>query len=278
MIKIENLTFGYAIGKDILKDITLHIHKGEFIAFVGQNGAGKTTLLKHFNGLLKPSSGKIMVKDMDTKAYKTSKLARYIGFLFQNPDHQIFCNSVQEEIAFGLKILKISNSEIKERVKKAAQRVGLEACLEANPFSLSKGQRQRVALASVLALDVDVIVLDEPTTGQDYQESIEIMEMIEELNRFGKTIIMVTHDMELVARYASRVIILSQGCILEDGTPEDVFGRQSSLKRANLTSPQIFSLAQKFSKKGIFKNLMIPEEMFQEILYLIEGEENAGIG
>lgn len=278
MIRVENLTFGYMEGKEILKDISFHIRKGEFVAFVGQNGAGKTTLLKHFNGLLKPTSGKIMVKDLDTRNHKTSRLARYIGFLFQNPDHQIFCNTVKQEIAFGLKNLKISTQEVEERIKSAVEKVGLENFLEANPFSLSKGQRQRVALASILALDVDIIVLDEPTTGQDYQESIEIMEMVKELNNSGKTIIMVTHDMELVARYASRVIILCQGSILEDGKPQEVYTRQRSLEKSNLNPPQILSLAQRFNKKGIFEDAMTPEKMFQQILYYIEGEENVSIG
>ncbi|WHH60328.1 ABC transporter ATP-binding protein [Petroclostridium sp. X23] len=278
MIKIENLTFGYIDGKDILKDISLHIRKGEFVAFVGQNGAGKTTLLKHFNGLLKPTGGKVMVKELDTRRHKTSRLAQHIGFLFQNPDHQIFCNTVYEEIAFGLKVLKLSKSDMETRIKKAAKRVGLEEFLDVNPFSLSKGQRQRVALASILALDVDIIVLDEPTTGQDYQESIEIMEMIQELNTMGKTIIMVTHDMELVAKYASRAVILSGGVVLEDGRPEEVFVKHESVKQAKLSCPQILSLAQKFHKKGYFKDMMTAEQMYEQVIYLIEGEKNAGIG
>jgi energy-coupling factor transport system ATP-binding protein len=278
VIKIENLTFGYIDGKDILKDISLHIRKGEFVAFVGQNGAGKTTLLKHFNGLLKPTGGKVMVKELDTRRHKTSRLAQHIGFLFQNPDHQIFCNTVYEEIAFGLKVLKLSKSDMETRIKKAAERVGLEEFLDVNPFSLSKGQRQRVALASILALDVDIIVLDEPTTGQDYQESIEIMEMIQELNTMGKTIIMVTHDMELVAKYASRAVILSGGVVLEDGRPEEVFVKHESVKQAKLSCPQILSLAQKFHKKGYFKDMMTAEQMYEQVIYLIEGEKNAGIG
>ncbi|NLY42976.1 MAG: energy-coupling factor transporter ATPase [Clostridiaceae bacterium] len=278
MIRAENLCFGYTRDKQILKNISFHIKKGEFVAIIGQNGSGKTTLLKHFNGLLKPTDGKIYINGLDVSKHKTSTLAHHVGFLFQNPDHQIFCSTVRQEVAFGLKNLKIPGREIDRRVQEAVQKVGLEEYMEANPFSLSKGQRQRVALASILALDVDIIVLDEPTTGQDYKESIQIMNMIGDLNRMGKTIVMVTHNMELVASYASRVIILSEGSILGDGMPAEVYSNQQVLRKAKLSPPQIFSLAQRFSKKGLFRNVMTPEQMFQEILYMIEGEKNACIG
>lgn len=278
MIRVKNLCFSYTKGKQVLKDISFHIKKGEFVALVGQNGTGKTTLLKHFNGLLKPVDGKVYINGLDVSKHKTSKLARHIGFLFQNPDHQIFCSTVRQEVAFGLNNFKLSSREVDKRVQEAIEKVGLEHYMDTNPFCLSKGQRQRVALASILALDVDIIVLDEPTTGQDYKESIQIMNMVEELNGLGKTIVMVTHNMELVASYTSRVIILNEGSILEDGTPTEVFSRMHSLQKASLSAPQIFSLAQRFSKTGLFKGVTTVEQMYQQILYMIEGEKNACIG
>ncbi|MCX8130158.1 MAG: energy-coupling factor ABC transporter ATP-binding protein [Clostridia bacterium] len=275
MIHIEHLSYEYTNGIQVLRDLNLSIKTGEFAAIIGQNGAGKTTLLKQFNGLLKPTKGKITVNGVDVCSAKTSSLAQHIGFLFQNPDHQIFCSTVFDEIAFGLKNLGKSQEYIDKHVRLAAENVGLSGHLGSDPFSLSKGQRQRIALASVLAMETEVIVLDEPTTGQDYQESIEIMEIIKLLNMSGKTIIFVTHDMELVSRYAKRVIILYKGQILEDGPAETVLGKTESLSLAKLHSPQIYLLARKFHKQGLFKNAYTVEDMFNEILLLTGGEKNA---
>lgn len=275
MIRIQNLHYQYQNGRKVLNDLSFTIKKGEFVALVGQNGAGKTTLLKHLNGLLKPSQGSIFVKELDVTKTKTSVLARHIGFLFQNPDHQIFCPTVYREIEFGLKSTGFAHDEIDHLVREAAFKVGLSQYLDCNPFSLSKGQRQRVALASVLAMKTDIIVLDEPTTGQDYKEGIEIMEIVKTLRDEGKTIMMVTHDMELVARYAQRVIILQNGRILEDGPKHQVLGKVDSLARSNLKPPQIYALARMFHKQGYFKNVYTVEEMYEEIISYVEGEKNA---
>lgn len=277
MISVENLSYQYANGTKVLKGLNFTVKKGEFVAIIGQNGAGKTTLLKHFNGLLKATEGKLTVSGLDASKTKTSVLAKHIGFLFQNPDHQIFCSTVYEEIAFGLKNTGVSPKDMDGLVNRAAERVGISRYMQSNPFSLSKGQRQRVALASVLAMETEIMVLDEPTTGQDYQEGIEIMEIIRELNCQGKTIIIVTHDMELVARYAHRVVILQNGNVLEDGPTEDVLCKTESLAKSNLQAPQIYLLARKFHKMGLFKDVYTVEEIFNEIIAYLEGEENACI-
>lgn len=269
MIHVENLSFKYPGGNNILNCLNFDIAKGEFVAIIGQNGAGKTTLLKQFNGLLKPSEGKVLVNGLDVSRTRTSELAGHIGFLFQNPDHQIFCSTVYEEIAFGLKNTGRSAEEIDGLVRKAAERVGLHDSLSLEPFTLSKGQRQRVALASVLAMETEVLVLDEPTTGQDYREGVEIMELVADLNRQGKTIIMVTHDMELVAGYARRVIILNSGTVIDDGPVHKVLCNTENLAASYLDSPQIYLLARKFVRQGIFKSTLSAEEMFDEILKLI---------
>jgi energy-coupling factor transport system ATP-binding protein len=278
MIRAENVSYQYINGKKVLKGLSFTIKAGEFIAIIGQNGAGKTTLLKHFNGLLKPTGGSLTVNDLDVSRTKTSILSKHIGFLFQNPDHQIFCPTVYDEIAFGLKNIGVNQKEIDELVSQASEKVGILHHLNSNPFSLSKGQRQRVALASVLAMGTDILVLDEPTTGQDYQEGIEIMEIIKQLNEAGKTVIIVTHDMELVARYAKRVIVLQNGTVLEDGSSNTVLNKTESLTLSNLHPPQIYLLAKKFYKQGFFKDVYTVEEMFEEILIYRDGEKNARIG
>lgn len=275
MIQVENLSYQYTNGNKVLNNLNFTIKSGEFVAVIGQNGAGKTTLLKHFNGLLKPTEGNITVCGFDVFKTKTSVIAKHIGFLFQNPDHQIFCSTVYEEIAFGLKNIETLQKDIDLYVKEAAGKVGILPFLHSNPFSLSKGQRQRVALASVLAMGTDVLVLDEPTTGQDYQEGLEIMEIIKQLNNTGKTIIIVTHDMELVARYAKRVIVLLNGKILDDGHSEIVLGKPERLALSNLQSPQIYMLAKKFQKLGLFNNIYTVEDMFERIVSYLEDDKNA---
>jgi energy-coupling factor transport system ATP-binding protein len=275
MIKVQDLCFQYPNGLSVLHQITFHIQKGEFVALIGQNGAGKTTLLKQLNALLKPTSGSVSVAGMDTRTSTTGKLAAKVGYLFQNPDHQIFMSTVEQEIGFGPKNLKLSKNEIKQRVTEAATAVGLESYLDQNPLFLSKGQRQRVAFASVLSMKPEVLVLDEPTTGQDYREGIEIMEMVKALNQNGHTIIFVTHDMELVAKYAKRVIVLSQGRVLLDDTSRNVFYQPEVLMKTNLFPPQIAKLVQKFGKhQGVFNRALLVSELQDEILRLSESERN----
>lgn len=277
MIQIENLTFCYPNGFTVLDRVNFTVGKGEFVALIGQNGAGKTTLLKHLNALLKPTSGKVTVCQMDTRFSTTGKLAQKVGFLFQNPDHQIFNSTVEREIAFGLKNLKMDKQQIRQRTLEAAAAVGLEETLAENPIFLSKGQRQRVAFASLLAMRPEIMVLDEPTTGQDYQEGIQIMEMVKDLNRQGHTILFVTHDMELVARYAQRVIVLNQGKVLMDGTPRQVFYQPEILRQTNLFPPQIARLVQRFDNyQDWFGPALTVEECFQAVIALKEGEANVG--
>jgi energy-coupling factor transport system ATP-binding protein len=275
MIKVNHLHFNYPNGVAVLDNLDFEIHKGEFVALIGQNGAGKTTLLKQFNGLLKPSSGEVLIDLVNTKESTTGVLARKIGYLFQNPDHQIFMPTVEKEIGFGPGNLGLSGTEVAGRVAEAAGQVGLTTYLKENPLFLSKGQRQRVAFASLLSMRPEVMVLDEPTTGQDYQEGIEIMEMVKELHRQGHTIIFVTHDMELVARYAKRVIVLSQGKILIDDTCRKVFYQPEILRETNLFPPQVARLVQQFgaAQPWLGKALSVAE-LYDQIRQKIGGNRN----
>lgn len=243
MIRIENLCT--SIRKtEILHDISFHITAGEFVALVGPNGAGKTTLLKHLNGLLKPTAGTVEIAGKSTRKAKTSELARKVGFLFQNPDQQILCQTVREEISFGLKHCGVPRNEWDSRVAEAAELTGLEEKLDADPLLLTRSRRQRVALASVLATKPEVLVLDEPTSAQDEAETTRIMEIARSLAERGTTVILVSHDMELVARYASRALVLVKGRIVADLTPAEVFADDALLEKAALSCPGLHRLAR----------------------------------
>jgi energy-coupling factor transporter ATP-binding protein EcfA2 len=245
----ENLSFQYPAGVQALRDISLSIDQGDYVAFVGQNGSGKTTLVKHFNGLLKPTSGHVRVFGEDTHDKKVSALSRKVGYVFQNPDDMLFCSSVQDEIAYGPKMLGFKEDETRDNVERILQELGLEKLREEHPFALSLGDRQRVAVACVLSLSPDVFIFDEPTTGQDYFGGESIMKLIDQLHDQGKTVIIITHDMPLVAEHARRVIVMNQGQVALDGKPVDVFAQTARLRELSLRSPQVTLLAQNLGLK-----------------------------
>jgi len=234
----------------ILDGLTFAVRPGEFVALVGPNGAGKTTLLKHLNGLLKPSSGTVSVTGRDTRKTKTSELARRVGFLFQNPDQQILCPTVREELSFGLRHCGIPSDEWASRVEAASGLMDLADSLDADPLMLPRSRRQRVAFASVLATGPDVLVLDEPTSAQDEAETRRIMETARGLVSGGKSVILVSHDMDLVAEYATRVLLLVDGRLEADCSPGELFCREDLLARANLVSPGLYRLASALGVTG----------------------------
>ncbi|PYG87647.1 energy-coupling factor transport system ATP-binding protein [Ruminiclostridium sufflavum DSM 19573] len=260
MIKFSNVCFAYDKA-NILENVSFTIEKGEFVAIVGRNGAGKTTLMKLFNGLLKPTSGNVSVSNLDTRLSKTSELARHVGFLFQNPDRQICRNTVKDEIAFGLNCVLDNKSEIEKRCRETIESFGFSG--QKDPFSLSRGERQKVALASIIALSPEILVLDEPTTGLDYKECMHIMNIIKELNRSGTTVIMVCHDMELVSDFARRVIVIGDGGILADDMCKKVMLNSAVLARASLAPPQIAELAIRLGDD--FGGILTIDEMTDKI-------------
>lgn len=249
-IRIEKLYCRREGGSETLKNINLETKHGEFLALLGHNGAGKTTLAGHLMGFYRPSSGRILLNGKDMSKYSTAQLSQQIGYLFQNPDSQIFMNSVFEEVRFGLENLKIPEEEIKKRVNSALEMMELSAYRNRHPQALSRGQRQRLAVASILALEPDLLVLDEPTTGQDRGHIHKFLDKIRELNRLGKTVILITHDMELAAEYAERVIVMKQGEILLDGPAADVFSSTKELDEAGLIPPLPSRLALDLRKQG----------------------------
>lgn len=270
MIECDSVRFGYEKTKDaeLIHGISLSIEDGEFVALTGENGAGKSTFSKLLAGILKPSDGKICVNGIDTKKAKNSMLAKTTGFLFQNPDRQLCTYTVRDEIAFGQKALKTgTEEEISKRTEKIIERFGFNP--DEAPFSLSRGQRQRLALASIIAVEPKVMILDEPTTGLDYKECMEIMSAVKELNKNGTTVIMVCHDMELVLDFARRMIVLADGKIEADGKTLEIMRRKEILQKTCLLPPQIIQIAleleEKFTGRFNFENVRTADELAAKI-------------
>jgi len=265
-IQVINLEYRYGDGTQALTGINLEVREGEFIAFIGQNGSGKTTLSKCLNGLFKPTSGDVIVDGLNSKTTPIVQMVKRVGYVFQNPDHQLFNNTCWDEIAYGPRNIQLPEQEVKARVEEAAQVVGLpDVYFEEHPFFLSKGLRQRVAIASILALRPQMIIVDEPTTGQDARQSIEIMDFLRDLNeKSGHTIIIITHDMPIVASYAQRVVVMGTGQILLDGLTRDVFSQPETLARTFLEPPQITQLAQRCQHLGFDPGTLTVDEMMAQ--------------
>lgn len=261
MIELKNVYFTYQ-QENTLDNISFHIDKGEFVALIGANGAGKSTLSKLLNGLLKPASGTVTINGMDTRKTKSSTLARHIGFLFQNPDRQICKNTVADEIRFGLELVINDKALVQQRLDSTLQRFGFNP--DSNPFQLSRGERQRLALASIIAAEPEILILDEPTTGLDYSECTQIMNTINELNSKGVTVVMVCHDMEVVLDYARRILVLSDGRLLADGSTKEIFRAEEVLHKASILPPQIPQLALRLGQG--FENAFTVEEMAQSLV------------
>jgi energy-coupling factor transport system ATP-binding protein len=245
MIQFDQVYFGYTDNQHVLKEINLSIRQGEFVALIGGNGSGKTTLAKHCNGLYKPTSGAVYVNGRDTKDWSVAELSGIVSYCYQNPDHQIFQSTVWEEVSFGPKNLGLSPEEIELRVSEALRAVGLDHLRSEEPYFAGKGTRQKIAVASILAMKPQMIVLDEPTTGLDHRGVVEMMALIQQLHRDGHTILVITHDMRLVAEYAQRVIVLHRGEMICDGSPQAVFAQPDLLALAQVEPPAVcrFSLS-----------------------------------
>lgn len=264
-LQLSNIEFSYTEEAVVLKGIDLDVEDGEFITIIGQNGSGKSTLVKNFNGLLTPDRGSVTVYGPDGAPYATAdeplkRIAQYIGYVFQNPDDQIFHTSVYEEIAYGLKNIGVPQEDIPARIETVLGQIGLDTDGGQNPFNLGKGQRQRLAIASVLAMEPQIICVDEPTTGQDRTESQRIMEILQEYNERGHTVVVITHDIALAAEYTDRVIVVNDGKIAADGPPKDVFLKRDNLEKTNIRPPQITQLA--IALKGRTDHQRLLDEMW----------------
>ena len=246
VLTFDHVEFAYPNGGAAVHDLSLTLYPGELVGIVGQNGAGKTTLTKLLNGLLRPSSGSVRIAGMDTHDVPTSAIAARCATLFQNPDRQICKDTVLEEVAFGLTLHGVGDQEARRRAAAAAERFGLP--LDESPFSLSRGQRQMVALASVVVLDPEVVLLDEPTSGLDYRECMTVMETVREMAERGCAVIMVCHDMEVVSDFAERLVVMANGRILARGVAEEVFADEELMRAAYVEPPQVVALAAELAR------------------------------
>jgi energy-coupling factor transport system ATP-binding protein len=249
LFELRDVVFAYETDRGPVRavdGVDLAVERGEVLALVGHNGSGKTTLAKHLNGLHEPDEGSVAYRGRPVSEYSMAEIGREVGFVFQNPDHQIFAATVREEVAFGPENFGITGEALEERVEAAVETVGLDGLEEADPFALSKGQRQRVALAGILATDPDVIVFDEPTTGLDAAQQEQFMQLVARLNRGGDlTVVMVTHDMEKVARYATRVTVLADGRTAFEGSVRDLFADEDRLAEYDLRAPHVVATSNR---------------------------------
>lgn len=285
-IKIENLTFIYnentPFESKALDNINLEINEGDFVGLIGHTGSGKSTLIQHLNGLIKPTSGKIMIGDVDitSKGVSLKAIRQKVGLVFQYPEHQLFEETVYKDIAFGPLNLGLSQEEVDNRVKEAMELVGLdfEAVSERSPFELSGGQKRRVAIAGVLAMKPEVLVLDEPTAGLDPKGRDDILGQIQSLYEKNKmTIILVSHSMEDIARLVNRIIVMHKSKIAMTGTPREIFKRAHELESLGLGAPQITYFMKAFKGKGhdIQDDVLTVEEAKVEILKYLRRNGNA---
>jgi energy-coupling factor transport system ATP-binding protein len=256
VIKTENVYYSYPNKVEALKGVSLAIQDGEFVAIMGQNGAGKSTFVKHFNGLLKPSKGTVCINGVETTKSSVASLARNVGFVFQNPDHQLFSETVEEEIGFALKNFGFKPEVIDERVTWALNLLSLTQYRKTSPFLLSGGERKRVALASVLAWDPQTLILDEPTIGQDHEQKEKLRQFILQLQTQKKTVVTVTHDVEFVAECNPRVVLMKEGKIVADGEGKKILTDPEILEMSSIVLPQIAQVFNKLSALGLPKDVI----------------------
>ena len=261
-IEINDLFFTYPSGVEALRGISLRIESGEQVGIVGQNGAGKTTLVKHLNGLLKPRRGQVLVGDWDTTKHSVAKLASRVGYVFQNPDEQLFSKDVGTEVAFGPRNLGFNGDRVQSLVQDALALTELTDKTETNPYDLSATWRKLVAIASIISMNTQVVIFDEPTTGQDAANVARIAHVIAELRKRGKTVITITHDIDFCAENFERVIAMSQGQILLDGPAIDVLGQEEILATTYVDSPQLTRLGKRL---GFTRTVRNQEEFLAEL-------------
>ena len=251
IISVKDLSFSYEDGTQALRGVTFSIKQGECVGLIGQNGAGKSTVSKIISGLYKKFQGEAKVNGMDLRDRKVvQKIPCYVGYVFQNPDNQIFMRKVYDEVAYGLKNLKTPQQEVDQRVKEALKSVGLLSKIDEDPMFLGKGEKRRLTVASILAMNPKIMIVDEPTTGQDFRMSEDIMNLLEELNKAGTTILAITHDMTLVSEHTKRVIVMHNGTVLYDGSTRGFFSNEELLDKADIIPPMAARFSLEYKKKN----------------------------
>lgn len=256
MITLEKVSFRYPTGREALHSVDLTVQPGDFLAIMGENGAGKTTLAKHFNGLLRPSEGRVLIDGEDTTKVSVAHLSRKVGLVFQNPDHLLFSETVKDEVGFGLKNFGFEPDVVAKQVSRTLEALDLSDYAETSPFLLSGGERKRVALASILASEPEYLILDEPTIGQDYQQKERLRNFILQLYSQGKAVVMITHDVEFVAESNPKVVLLSKGEIVGAGPADKILSRDDMVSRASLVKPQMSRLFGALARQGLPRDVV----------------------
>lgn len=259
-IRVDNVRFAYREPITVLRDVDLSFQRGEFTAIIGHNGSGKSTLMRLILGLLRPSSGRVLIDGVDTRTAKVSELARKIGFIFQDPNDQLFANSVAEEIRFGLENLELPEDEIDTRVEETLEQFGLQEVRDVFPRFLARGDKQKLCIASIVAMHPQILLLDEPTTGQDHRDARQIMQLAQTLNERGITILLVTHDLINVSRYARRIVVVNDGEIIADAPTATVMSDRPLLDKCHLAPPQIVRISLELAAQGV-EPAMTPEAL-----------------
>ncbi len=285
-VTLEHVTHTYQEGSPFqstaIRDISMTIREGEFLALIGHTGSGKSTLAQHINGLLKPTEGRVLLdgQDIHEKGCNKKEVRQKVGLVFQYPEHQLFEETVAKDVAFGPKNLGLDEAEIKERVREALQKVGLDpdAMEGRSPFELSGGQMRRVAMAGVLAMRPRILVLDEPAAGLDPQSREEMLQLIYDLHRQGATVVMISHSMDDVARCATRAVVMEQGAIAMEGTPEEIFSHAEQLEKMGLDVPSVCKLSLRLKELGVAcpQDIFREDQAFHALLNLWKGEKAHG--
>ncbi|MDT2640341.1 ABC transporter ATP-binding protein [Enterococcus dongliensis] len=261
-LTLRKVSYSYPNGFEAVQDVSLDVQLGEAVAIIGQNGAGKTTTVKLMNGLLRPTKGEILVEGKSIQSLTTAQISKRVGYVFQNPDDQIFQDSIEKEISFGPKNQKLEDSVVKERVSSAATLCNLKEVLSEHPYNLPYSKRKFITIAAIIAMDPEVIILDEPTAGQDRESTVLLGKIIKSLTQKNKIVITITHDMEFVVNAFSRVFVFADKQLRKEGTPREIFWDEKLLSFSALKQPYICQLANAL---GI-QNILTMEELGRKLL------------
>ena len=265
VVTVDRVSHVYDGGIRALDEVSLDISQGEYVGIVGGNGSGKTTLAKHMNGLLHPTTGRVLVDGHATTDSSVAFLAGMVGYVFQNPDHQLFCTTVDEEVRFGPTNMGHVEDEVVRRADRAMSLMGIGHLRDETPLSLSLGDRRKVTIASVVATRPRVLLLDEPTTGLDSAEVAQLMTLLRRLNDEGMSIVLISHEMRLVAEHVDRIVVLSRGRKVLDSVAHDAFGDLDLLRESKLLPPSVTVLAHRLQDLGVSRRVFTPEQMADEL-------------
>jgi energy-coupling factor transport system ATP-binding protein len=276
-IVVSGARFVYPSGNVVaLDDVDLTVDHGEILGIIGQNGSGKTTLTKLFNGLLKPTSGTVVVNGVDTARKAVQEMAPHVGYVFQNPNHQLFARTVEEELKFGPRNIGVPEDEISERVAKVVEFFGLQDFIEEHPYRVSFPIRKLVGIASIVTMEPSILVLDEPSTGQDHQTTHIINDLMRRLREEGTTVVCVSHDMPLLADVVQRVIVMKSTRIIADASPREVFADVALMRQTNLQAPQITEIAMETVVPLGGPVALTPQELADDIVARAGSKKKAG--